>query len=326
MNKTIVSFGEIMLRLSPTDNATICDSKTFSACYGGSESNVLVCLASLGDETQFLTAVPTNELGNAVIKHLNSYNVGTKNILRQGDTLGMYFLEEGFGQRFSKVIYNRKHSQVSKLCEDDFDYDTIFKNCKIFHICGISFSLSQTVKNLCFRMLKEAKKRNIKVSFDFNYRSKLWTIQEAKIAYQQIINYVDILFCSNRDLETFLETDVHNFYNKYNTEYLIVREREVISHEKHIANASIYRKTKSGIDCVNSDKIEFQVLERIGSGDAFVGGVLHSLNCDGDNIKDALNFGMMCFVLKHTFKGDVLTLDENTVKTYINELSKDVIR
>lgn len=326
MNKTIVSFGEIMLRLSPPDNGMICDSRQFSACYGGSESNVLVALSCLGNKTRFLTAVPENELGNAVIRHLCTYNVDTDRIVRRGDTLGMYFLENGFGKRPAKVIYNRRHAEVAGLSEVDFDYDSVFADCGLFHICGISFALSESSRKLSFRLLAEAKKRRIPVSFDFNYRSKLWTVEEAAKVYREIIEYVDILFCSERDLSTFLGTDVKNFYTKYNTTYLIVREREVLAEGKHAAHARMFRKIAENIECTKTPKTEFQVLERIGAGDAFVGGVLHALCADSGDIAGALQFGMTCFVLKHTVKGDVFTMDANTVKAYLNDLAKDVSR
>lgn len=325
-NKKIVAFGEIMLRLSPPDNSMIADANLFSACYGGCESNVLVCLSCLGNETEFLTAIPNNELGNAALKHLRAHNVGTKNIIQQGETLGMYFLEEGFEARPSKVVYNRKHSEVSKLTENAFDFDKVFEGCNIFHISGISFALSESVKKLCFQLLEEAKKRNITISFDFNYRKKLWTEEEAGKVYKEVIKYVDILFCSENDLKDFLDTDITNFYHECNSKYLIVRERKAAVSRRHTAKATVYYKTEDKIKSISSENLEINVLERIGSGDAFVGGVLHSLNKDPNNIKEALNFGTSCFILKHTLKGDVFTLDEKTVIEHFTTKSKDIKR
>lgn len=325
-NKKIVAFGEIMLRLSPPDNSMINDARLFSACYGGCESNVLVCLSCLGNETEFLTAIPDNELGNAVMKHLKSYDVGTKHIIQKGDILGMYFLEEGFEARPSKVVYNRKYSEVSRLSENVFDFDEIFEECNIFHISGISFALSESVKKLCFQLMMEAKKRNIIVSFDFNYRKKLWTEEEASKVYKEVVKYVDILFCSENDLRDFLDTDITNFYHECNSKYLIVRERIANSSRKHTAKATVYYKKENRIESISSDNLEINVLERIGSGDAFVGGVLHSLNRNPDDIKKALDFGTSCFILKHTLKGDVFTLDEKTVIEHFISKSKDVKR
>lgn len=326
MNRKILSFGEIMLRLTPPENTMLCDTKSFGACYGGTESNVLVCLSCLGNQTEYLTALPENELGSAVLKHLHAYGVGTGHILRRGDTLGMYFLEEGFDKRTSRVVYNRRHSEVAGLDETAFDYDEVFKGCGLFHISGISFSLSPSVKALCFRLLREAKCRNIPVSFDFNYRSKLWTAEEAGEVYREIIRYVDFLFCSSLDLKAFLGTDVNGFYEKYNAPYLIVRERKVLSFSEHAAHASIFQKTAGGIKRADFPETSFQVLERIGSGDAFAGGVLHGLLKDRENIEEALRFGMTAFILKHTVKGDVCPLDEGAISSYMSNLSKDVMR
>lgn len=322
----VVAFGEIMLRLSPKDNGLICDARCFDACYGGSESNVLVCLSALGDNTQYLTALPATSTGDAAEKHLRALGVGTDHIVRQGETLGMYFLEEGFASRPSKVIYNRKHAEVTKLDPTAFNYDEIFADCDIFHICGISFALSESVCELCFHLLKEAKKRGIRTSFDFNYRAKLWSIESAAAVYRKIIPYIDILFCSERDLKTFLGTNINEFYTLYSVKNLIVREREILASGCHEAKASIYRCSKGAVECVATENAKFDVLERIGSGDAFVGGVLHSLLQAPDDAMSALRFGMACFVLKHTLKGDVFTLDSSAIKTYLNNISKDVSR
>lgn len=325
-NKTVVAFGEIMLRLTPPDKKMIYETRAFDACYGGTESNVLVCLSGLGNKTEYLTAIPQNELGNAVVKHLKSYGVGTENIIRSGDTLGMYFLEEGFGVRSANVVYNRRHSEISKLEKGAFDYDKVFENCDIFHISGISFALSENTKELCFEMLEEAKKRGIKTSFDFNYRSKLWSVTEAKAVYEKIIDYIDIVFCSERDLKTFLDIDKESFYERFNNEYLVVREREMLSDGKQKACVCVYHNKEGKISTVKACSGAFEVLERIGSGDAFAAGVLHSLKNDSEDIQKAAEFGIASFVFKHTVKGDVMSADEKTINSYLNNVSKDVSR
>lgn len=325
MDKSIVAFGEIMLRLTPPEKNCITNSGSFSAFYGGTESNVLVALASLGNSTRFVSAVPDNELGQSVIKHLNSYGVDSSMVKKRGDTLGMYFLEEGYGERAAKVIYVRKHSEITNLTEDDFDFDKVFSDCGLFHISGISFALSKSVTALCFKLLEEAKKRQIKISFDFNYRSKLWGIEEAKKVYKRIIPYANIVFCSERDLNSFLDlTSISSYFENYpKTEYLVVREREVVSPDIHKIKAAIY---KSEHEFAATCWKEFSVLERIGGGDAFAAGILHSLIKRPDNLTEALDFGTACFVLKHTIKGDVLSLCESEIYSYITSFSKDLKR
>ncbi len=325
MNKKIVSFGEIMLRLSPYSGDTS-TADSFSACFGGTEANVLVCLSALGNSTDYLTAVPQNSLGDGVLKFLRGRGVGTGNIIQKDDVLGMYFMEQGFGMRGSNVIYNRRHSEVARLSEDAFDFDVIFADCGLFHISGISFALSESTRALCFRLLKEAKKRNIMISFDFNYRSKLWSVDEAKMVYSQVVEYADILFCSSRDLSTFLDTDRESFYSKYSSQFLVVREREICSDTRHRADATIYKKDEGGVETHSVCGVEFPVLDRIGSGDAFAAGVLHKLINNPDDIKAALNFGMAGFALKHSYRGDTLTAGEDEICNCLNNFLKDVDR
>ena len=324
MDKYIAAFGEIMLRLTPPDKNAITNASSFSAFYGGSESNVLVALSSFGNKTRFISALPQNDVGLSAIKHLNGFGVDTSLVTKRGDTMGMYFLEEGFGERPSKVIYARKYAEITRLSKDDFNFDEVFSNCGLFHISGISFALSNSVKDLCFSFLEEAKKRGIQISFDFNYRSKLWSIEDAKEVYKEIIPFADIVFCSQKDLETFLDISGCSYFKKYpHTKYLIVREREISPSGTHKIKADIYsdKSEKASCECK-----EFNVLERIGGGDAFDAGVLHALMKNGKNLEEALAFGAACFVLKHTVKGDVLSMSESEIYGYLNNVSKDVKR
>lgn len=325
MPNTIVAFGEIMLRLTPPDRALLQDAAAFSACYGGSEANVLIALSALGDRTAYLTALPQNELGDAVIRHLRANGVDTAHIVRQGDTLGMYFLEEGFGARPTKVIYNRRHAEVTRLGEDAFDYDAVFAGCSFFHISGISFALSEQARTLCFRLLKEAKARGVRVSFDFNYRAKLWTTAQAAAVYREVLPYVDVLFCAEKDLTVFLDTDVEGLSRRCPGATVFMREREVLPNGEHTARVTAYAMSADGAQAVRTIETRFSVLERIGGGDAFAAGVLHGLNTQGD-IAAALALGVDCFVAKHTVKGDALTLSENAVRGYANDLSRNVSR
>lgn len=322
----VVAFGEIMLRLTPPNKNLIKEAKTFDAYYGGTESNVLVGLAALGHETDYITGLPDNDLGEAVLKHLRSYGVGTGHIVMRGDNLGMYYLEEGFGLRGAKVIYNRSHAEVNHLTEKDMDYDAIFKDCSIFHISGISFAISNNARALSFALIREAKKRGIAVSFDFNYRGKLWSIEEAKGIYQEILKSVDIVFCAKRDIETFLELPYEEFYNNYQPQYLITRERDVLNGNVHEAWASITVYKDGHKETFETKKRTFEVLERIGGGDAFAAGVLSELNRKDADCKKALQTGMACFVLKHTMKGDVLNPDKKIIAEIQMDTKKDVSR
>lgn len=319
--KTIVAFGEIMLRL--TAPGSILNANEFSACYGGSESNVLVALACMGNPTRYLTKLPDNDLGRGAMAHLKKYGVNCADILINGNNMGMYFFEPGYCVRQSKVIYARKHAEVTTLCENDFDYTKVLEDCAVLHISGISFALSPSVEVLCFRLLEEAKQRHIPISFDFNYRAKLWSVEQAGAVFKRIIPYADIVFCSRRDLTAFLDVTEENYFEKYKqTKYLVMREREIISNDKHAVQTSVY--TENG--CVATNEKTFSVLERIGGGDAFAAGFLHGwLRFDG-SIQDILDFAIACFILKHTVRGDVLPMSEKEISSYKVFSSKDVMR
>jgi len=309
-NKTIVAFGEIMLRLTPPDS--ILNAASFDASYGGSESNVLVTLSSLGNATRYLTKLPDNDLGRGAVLHLQRYGVDCSRIISAGSNMGMYFFEPGFAARPAKVIYARKQAEVTTLQESDFDYDRVFADCDLFHISGISFALSPSVEAACFRLLTEAKKRNIPVSFDFNYRAKLWTVEQAAAVFGRIIPYTDIVFCSQRDLTAFLNVTKEAFFDCFpNVAYLVVRERDVLSRDTHRVRAQVYTKAGS----VAEAEKEFDVLERIGGGDAFAAGFLHGwLHFAGD-IAHSLRFAVDCMVLKHTVRGDVLAARQEEIET-----------
>ena len=313
--KRIVSFGEILQRLTPKDSNHIEDANIFESYYGGSEANVLIALASMGHKCSFVTVLPNNDLGRAARNHLLNNNVDTSFIEFSGDILGTYYYEQGFGSLSSNVIYNRSNSEVARIKKNEinFDYDRIFKNCVLFHISGISFALSKDCRDVCFEFIKEAKKRRIKVSFDFNYRSKLWSVNDASKIYVQIIKNVDILLCSSSDLKTFLTVDnVEEFYNEYDCEYLVVRDRYIVTNELHKVKATIVHKTFDVTEQYSISEKEFRVIDRVGSGDAFDAGVINEL-LNGGDIKKALDFGISSFLIKHLIKGDSLNLSEGTL-------------
>lgn len=303
-----MAFGEIMLRLSAPDGGRLAEAKSFDVCYGGTEANVLACLSNIGHETKYLSKLPDTEIGQAVLNYLKSFKIDTSDVLFGGEMLGTYFVENGSGSRGSNVIYNRRYSEITKLDENSFDFDKIFKDVILFHISGISFALSESSRRLAFRLLEEAKSRGVKISFDFNYRAKLWSVDEAREVFLEIIPKVDIVLASSLDLSVFLQTDEKGYFEKYNSEYLVLRNRTVISNDKHSVNVTAYCKRGGKISSYATDEITFDVSEKIGGGDAFDGGMLHGILTNPDDLKAAVNFGVAAFMLKHRVKGDVFTL------------------
>lgn len=333
MKNKICAYGEIMMRLSPNNYNQIENETNFEACYGGTESNVLVALSHLGNKTEFISKIPNNSLGEGVLRHLLRHNVGVKHLIMEGNTLGLYFMEQGFGSKPSKVIYHRKNSEINTLNENDFNYDEVFKDVSWFHITGISLAISKNSKDVSLRLCKEAKKRNIKISFDFNYRSTLWTIEEAKNAYKEIIEYVDVCFGNVFDINNFLDIKEENddktiekLLNSYNISYLINTTRKIFSSIKHSLKVTAYYLDDNKLSCLKTDEEEFEVLDRIGGGDAFVAGIIHILNSDFKNLNDAINLGLKCGVLKHFIKGDVLSLSKKEIEEWLNNQGKDVKR
>lgn len=318
-NEKIVAFGEIMLRLSAPNGVATADCTAFDGCYGGTEANVLACLAKFGHSVKYVTALPDNGLGDGAKKHLESFGIDTSDIIIGGDTLGVYFAESGSGSRGANVIYYRRGSEVAKLNEDAFDYDKVFAGAKLFHISGISFALSESSRQLAFRLLEEAKARGIKISFDFNYRAKLWTIDEARDVFLCVLPYADIVLASKLDLDAFLSTDIGGYFDRYNTEYLILRNRTVVSKTRHSVNVTAVHNADGFIEKAEIPKLTFDVSERVGGGDAFDGGVLHIL-ANGGSIADAVRFGVGAFVLKHGISGDTFTADETQVNATLKKL------
>ena len=321
--KKVVAYGEIMMRLTPQNLISLEDANTLDLCYGGTESNVLVALSHLGDETSYLTKLPDNQLGEGVKRHLLRHGVGVNDIIYGGTTLGIYFMEQGFSTRPSSVIYHRKSAVVNTLTEEDFDYDKVFEGASWFHVTGISLAISQNSKDVTLRLCKEAKARNMLVSFDFNYRSTLWAIEEAKAAYKEIMEYVDICFGNLFDLNNFMDIDnIKDFLTSYNVKYLIHTKREIIDANSQKLSGHLYSKDFEHHTLEKS----FEVLDRIGGGDAFVAGIIHILNKDINNITEALELGVDLGILKHLVVGDVLGLSGKEINTWLSNRNKDVIR
>ena len=323
--KKIVAYGEIMMRLTPQNLASLEDANTLDLCYGGTESNVLVALSHLGDETSFLTKLPDNQLGEAVTRHLLRHQVGVSDIVYGGSMLGIYFMEQGFSSRPSSVIYHRKAAVINTLSINDFDYDKVFNGASWFHVTGISLAISEASKLVAIKLCQEAKKRNITVSFDFNYRATLWSLDEAKNAYKEIMEYVDICFGNSFDLTNFMDisdNSIKTFLKQYNVKYLIHTTRNIIDANTQELSGHLYSADLE----LHTEAKGFEVLDRIGGGDAFVAGIIHVLNKDINNLSDALSLGIDLGILKHLVSGDVLGLSGREINKWLNNSKKDVIR
>lgn len=328
--KKILAFGEIMLRLTPPDYTTISQAINFLANYGGCEANVMVALSHFGHKTEFLTKLPDNQLGDSAIRHLNSHGVKTDHVVRGSSNIGMYFVETGFGGRPSKVIYNRKHSSVTRILTKEIDFDDLFSGVQWFHLSGITLALGDKVRKVAYKCLEYCKKHKVTVSFDFNFRSKLWeNVEEARPYFKEVIPYVNVLFANQFDLGEILEIKLDEqtddltkkrielskkLISSSNVEYVFGTDR--IVHTATDNSLSSYCICKDGT-YKQEEPIRFSIYDRIGGGDAFASGVIHGLLKDFNNPEYALKFGLATSVLEHTLYGDVSTLSEREVEEFI---------
>ena len=191
-----VAFGEIMLRLSPPGYSRFVQASQFDVVYGGGEANVAVMLASCGLESEFVTALPAHEIGQCAVNALRRYGVGTGHILRQGDRLGIYYIENGASQRASKVIYDRAGSSIAKAAASDFDWEKILDGAEWFHFSGITPAISDEMITAVQQACRTAKKLGVKVSCDLNYRSKMWSVEKARSVMQPLMESVDLLIAN----------------------------------------------------------------------------------------------------------------------------------
>ena len=206
----IITFGEIMLRLMPQDGHRFLQNEWLEATYGGGEANVAVSLANYGEKAAFVTALPDNDIAQACINSLRYFGVDTEKILRQGDRIGVYYVEKGQSQRPSKVIYDRKGSSIASAHRDDFHWDEIFDCVEWFHWTGITPALSDSLKEICMDACQEAKKRGITISCDLNYRKNLWTEAEAYNTMTKLVPYVDLCIANEEDAEKVLGIKAKN--------------------------------------------------------------------------------------------------------------------
>ena len=328
----IVSLGEIMLRLTPPDYTRIEQANSFIANYGGGEANVIVSLSHLGHNCYYITRLPPNQLGDGAIDYLKSHGINTNNIARGSSIMGVYFLESGFGGRPGRVIYNRKHSSFTRITPDEFDLNKIFKDATWFHISGITLALGEKARNMVSECLKYAKKYHVKVSFDFNYRSKLWSIEEAQKVYPSIMPYVNVLFASPWDIRTILKTGenikdddklMQHAIEKYDLDWIFGKTRKIFSSTENAMTAYVYGPNDIYF---STEEYKFQIFDRIGAGDAFASGVIHGLLTRPEDPKFAAEFGIVNSILKQTIFGDVATFKEEEILEYMTNQGRTEVK
>ena len=324
----ILTFGEIMLRLKSPGRERFLQSPELEATFGGGEANVAVSLANYGLESEFLSVLPNNAIGDACIGELRRFGVGTSKILRRDGRMGIYYLETGANQRPSKVIYDREYSAFSFAGADSYDWDKVFNDVTWLHITGITPAVTKETAEAALASVKEASKRNITVSVDLNYRKNLWKYGvDAQEVMKEITKYCDIVIANEEDCQKSLglkcegsvtsgkldTADYKALTDLLLKEYPNVSKVAVTLRESKSADINFWAAAlNNGKEFIVSKKYEmYDIVDRVGGGDSFAGGLIYGLNALGDD-KEALEFAVAASCLKHTIEGDFnrVTLDE----------------
>jgi len=330
--KRIVTFGEIMLRLATPDYLRFNQTDKLNATFGGGEANVAVSLANYGLDAEFVTRLPKNDIARACVMDLRKYNVVTDHIVYGGDRLGIYFLETGAVARASKVVYDRAHSSISEIEPGMIDWDKVFEGATWFHWTGITPAISQGAADVCLEAAKAANRLGITVSCDINYRKNLWKYgKTASEVMPALVECCDVVLGNEEDCEKvfgikpegFDVTATHGEVNATEFESVCVqmqrrfpRAKKVIITLRGAVNAN--HNTWGGV--LYSEGTLYQskrydithIVDRVGGGDSFMGGLIYGLITYPTDNQKALEFAVAASCLKHTIYGDYnqVTVDE----------------
>lgn len=313
-----VCFGEIMGRLNPEGYGRIVQAKEFEISYGGGEANVAVSLASFGKRAAYVTKVPDNELSRSALQSLKEHNVDVSRVVYGGDRLGLYFIEKGASQRPSKVIYDRKYSAISMAEREDFDWRKIFSNAEWFHFTGITPALSDNCAEICLDACRVAKELGVTVSCDINFRKNLWSSQKAEQVMSALMPYVDVAIANEEDCERVFgikaeDSDVESgeistegykavakkLSERFHIPTVAITLRESISADDNVWSAMLYNHGEYFF----SKKYNLHIVDRVGGGDSFGGGLIYALSEGHDN-QYTVDFAVASSALKHTVEYD----------------------
>lgn len=316
----VLTFGEIMLRLRAPGHERFFQSNMMEATFGGGEANVAVSLANYGMDAEFFSVLPDNDMGAHCIGELRKFGVDTKKILRAPGRMGIYFLEAGANQLPSKVIYDRAYSTIAMAKPGDVDWDKVFEGVDWFHITGITPAISQSAMELSLQSVKAAKEKGITVSCDLNYRKNLWKYgKKASEVMREMAKYVDVAIANEEDVQKSLEitVDVNVESGELDREKYRALGSKVLETYPNMKMIAITLRESHSADwngwaaCLNdgknfyvSKKYEIRdIIDRVGGGDSFAGGLIYGLN-HYDDKQSALEFAVAASCLKHSIIGD----------------------
>ena len=328
-----VTFGEIMLRLTPPGHDVLFQTPRLEATFGGAEANVAVSLANYGEDVAFVTAAPANPIGDAMLRELRGFGVDTRFIRRCGDRLGVYYTETGSNMRPSKVIYDRAHSSVSEVQPGDFDWDVVFDGAKWFHTTGITPAIAEGTAKTALEAMKRAKEKGLTVSCDLNYRKKLWKWGKMpKEVMSEMAQYIDVMIANEEDCQKCLgiELDVDVTSGKLDAPKYEALARKIMTTYKNVQYLAVSLRESMSADWNNwsvvlaskdrfyvSKKYEIRdIVDRIGGGDSFGSGLIWGLN-NLDGPQAAVEFAAAASALKHTVYGDFNRVSRDDVLTLV---------
>ena len=324
--KRVITLGEIMLRLKSPGYERLLQTPQFEATFGGGEANVAASLALFGVDAAFVTALPANPLGDAAVRFLRGFGVDTGLIKRQGERLGVYYLETGANQRGASVVYDRSHSAMAEAMSNDFDWEAIFAGADWLHITGITPAISETAAETALAAVHAAKEHGLTVSCDYNYRNKLWKYgKSAPEVMRELVQSVDVGIANEEDCQLSLgvtleegdwqqqithgelETGRYEALAKKmlstfpNLKMQAITLRESFSADRNGWSACLY----DGEQFYMSQRYEItDIVDRVGGGDSFAAGLIYGLINDMPPT-DALRFAVAASCLKHSVMGDI---------------------
>ena len=322
MSKKIVTFGEIMLRLATPGHTRFIQTTEFEATYGGGEANVAVSLANYGLSPQFVTRLPDNDIGKAALSTLRKYQVGTDHSVLGGDRLGIYFRESGAVSRGSKVVYDRAHSALAQIQPGMIDWDQVLDGAEWFHWTGITPAISQGAADVCLEGIQAANSRGITVSCDLNYRKNLWKYGKSPgEVMPDLVDGCNVILGNEEDAEKVFgihpegvdvtqgnveaeayESVCQQLLDRFSrADKAIITLRGSISASHNSWSGVLY----DGKQLYEAPTYQItHIVDRVGGGDSFMGGLIYGLLTYQDDLQQALNFAVAASCLKHTIKGD----------------------
>ncbi len=326
----VITFGEPLIRFEPNNPFERLErTDLLRMALGGAEVNVSAAISTIGNlKTAIITKLPDNSMGRWVEHFLNSYNINTEFIAHGGQRVGTYYYEQGSRPRTPSVVYDRRNSSFIESTLADYGID-FFSSARIFHTTGITLALSENTRKTAIEMIKSFAACHTTISFDVNYRANLWSEEEAKATIEEILPYVDILFISEETCrKMFRCTGTHEeilkkFSKTYNIQNIVSTKRKVIDQSHHQFSSLIFQKF--GEKYYHSSKpYDIDVIDRVGSGDAYIAGVLYGLLNFNYSCQIAQEYGDAFSALKCTIPGDILISNKSEVENIIQKHKKGI--